>query len=155
MSVIELQTKIKAPRERVFDLSRSIDLHKISTAHTNEKAIEGVTSGLIGLNESVTWEAKHLGFTQHLTSKITAFESPNYFIDEMTDGAFKVMKHLHEFRSKENGTLMIDVFEFESPFGIIGKFVNWLFLERYLRKLLIQRNQFVKEFAESDQWKKV
>jgi ligand-binding SRPBCC domain-containing protein len=110
---------------------------------------------MIGLNESVTWQAKHLGFTQHLTSKITAFDFPNSFIDEMTKGAFKKMKHLHEFHSEDDYTIMIDVFEFKSPMGIIGRFVNWLFLERYLTKLLVQRNEFIKEFAESDKWKKL
>lgn len=148
-------TKIQAPKERVFNLSRSVDLHQISTAHTNEKAIAGITSGLIGLNESVTWQAKHLGFTQQLTSKITTFDFPNSFIDEMTKGAFKKMKHLHEFSSEGPFTVMTDEFEFESPMGIIGRFVNWLYLEKYLTKLLVQRNEFIKEFAETDKWKKL
>jgi hypothetical protein len=51
MPVINLHTQINAPIGIVFDLSRSIDLHKISTAHTNEEAIAGVTSGLIGMGE--------------------------------------------------------------------------------------------------------
>lgn len=55
MPVITLDTYIQASREVVFDLSRDIDLHQISTRHTNEKAIAGKTSGLIGLGETVTW----------------------------------------------------------------------------------------------------
>ena len=54
MPTIYLTIEINAPIERCFDLSRSIDLHTLSTSHTNEKAIAGVTSGLIGLNEEVT-----------------------------------------------------------------------------------------------------
>lgn len=69
MPRIYLETRISAPVEIVFDLSRSIDLHKISTEHTKEEAIAGKTSGLIALGETVTWRAKHLGFTQNLTSK--------------------------------------------------------------------------------------
>tara|TARA_B100002049_G_scaffold32349_1_gene21139 strand:+ start:1044 stop:1343 length:300 start_codon:yes stop_codon:yes gene_type:complete len=89
MPRIGLQTKIKADKEIVFDLSRSIDLHKISTEHINETAIAGKTSGLIGLDESVTWRAKHFGIYQRLTSKITEFDRPNYFADEMVNGAFR------------------------------------------------------------------
>ena len=37
-------------------------------------AVGGRTSGLIGLGEEVTWRARHFGVTQHLTSKITAFD---------------------------------------------------------------------------------
>ena len=73
MPIIELRTEINANIEIVFDLSRSIDLHKISTEYTNETAIAGKTSGLIGLNESVTWRAKHFWIYQKLTSKITEF----------------------------------------------------------------------------------
>ena len=76
MPKIELQTEIKADRSIVFDLSRSIDLHKISTEHTNEEAIAGKTRGLIDLNESVTWKAKHFGIYQKLTSKITHLTDP-------------------------------------------------------------------------------
>ena len=69
MPKIELTTIIDAPIERCFDLARSIDLHKLSTAGTDEEAIAGVMSGLIGKNEQVTWKAKHFGITQKLTSK--------------------------------------------------------------------------------------
>lgn len=110
MPRIEIQTEIKADKQIVFDLSRSIDLHKISTKHTNEEAIAGKTSGLIALNESVTWKAKHFGVTQILTSKITEFESPHYFADEMVHGAFKRFKHEHHFVDSQNGTLMTDFF---------------------------------------------
>lgn len=64
MPRIVLKTIIRAPIDRCFDLSRSIDLHKVSTEQTNEEAIDGVTSGLISLDESVTWRAKHFGIDQ-------------------------------------------------------------------------------------------
>jgi putative ubiquitin-RnfH superfamily antitoxin RatB of RatAB toxin-antitoxin module len=84
MPIIQLETKINSSLEICFDLSTSIDLHKLSTAHTNEEAIAGVTSGLIGLNDSVTWRAKHFGIYQTLTTKITAHNRPHYFRDEQT-----------------------------------------------------------------------
>lgn len=155
MPRIELRTEIKADKEIVFDLSRSIDLHKISTEHTNETAIAGKTSGLIGLNESVTWRAKHFGIYQKLTSKITEFDQPNYFADEMVSGAFSEFKHEHHFTELNGGTLMIDFFEYKSPFGILGKLADKLFLKKYMTDLLTKRNRIVKEFAESDKWKQI
>lgn len=156
MPRIELRTEINAPKEIVFDLSRSIDLHKISTIHTHEEAISGRTSGLIELNESVTWRAKHFGIYQTLTSKITEFDYPNYFIDEMIDGAFKRFKHEHRFHDLDNnGTLMIDVFDYESPFGFLGKIADLLFLKKYVTRLLETRNKTIKEFAETDKWTEI
>ena len=155
MPKITLKTEINAPKEIVFDLSRSIDLHKISTAHTNETAIAGKTSGLIGLDESVTWRAKHFGIYQLLTSKITEFERPNLFIDEMVEGAFIRFRHEHHFSESNGGTLMTDYFNYESPFGIFGKLADKLFLLKYMTDLLAERNRIVKDFAETDKWKKI
>ena len=155
MPRIELQTEIKAEKEIVFDLSRSIDLHKISTEHTNETAIAGKTCGLINLGESVTWRAKHFGIYQKLTSRITEFDWPNYFADEMVSGAFSEFKHEHHFSDFDGGTLMIDFFDYKSPFGILGRLVDKIFLEKYMIDLLTERNRIVKEFAESDKWKQI
>ncbi len=155
MPHIKLITKINAPVERCFDLSRSIDLHKISTNHTNEEAVAGVTKGLINLNEFVTWRAKHFGVWQKLTSKITAYEPNVLFVDEMVEGAFKSIHHTHMFEYKDGVTTMIDDFIFESPFSFLGWFANWIILKAYLTKLLINRNAAIKEYAETDLWKKV
>ncbi|WP_312824741.1 SRPBCC family protein [Epilithonimonas sp.] len=149
MAKIYLETFINADIRKVFDLSRDIDLHQKSTAKTNEKAIAGKTYGLIELGETVTWRAKHLGFYQTLTTKITEMESPKMFTDIMTKGAFKSMKHQHIFKEKDGKTLMIDIFEFESPFGIFGKLFNKIFLKNYLKKFLIERNKMIKKIAES------
>ena len=157
MPRIELETLVKAERQVVFDLSRSIDLHKISTQHTNEEAIAGKTSGLIELNETVTWRAKHFGVYQTLTSKITEFNSPDIFVDEMVEGAFKRFRHEHKFvKGKSEGeTILLDVFDYESPFGVFGKLADRLFLKSYMTDLLTKRNQTIKEFAETGDWKSV
>lgn len=155
MPRIVLKTQINAKKEIVFDLSRSIDLHKISTEHTNEEAIAGVTTGLIGLNEWVTWRARHFGINQNLTTKITVFKYPSFFCDEMVKGAFKSFKHEHHFKDHDDSTLMIDYFDYESPMGFLGKIADSLFLQKYMTELLAKRNITIKEFAESDKWKQI
>ena len=155
MPIIHLRTEIKAKRTLVFDLSRSIDLHQLSTEHTNETAIAGKTSGLIGLNEWVTWRAKHFGIYQQLTSKITAYDRPNSFTDEMVSGAFKSFRHEHHLEDTEAGTLMRDTFAYRSPLGVLGHLADALFIKRYMTRLLAIRNAVIKEFAESGKWKTV
>lgn len=150
MPVIKIVTYIEAPVKTVFDLARSIDLHKISTAHTKEEAIAGKTSGLIEMEETVTWKAKHFGFTQILTSKITAFDSPYCFTDEMVKGAFKGFKHDHIFEEQGMKTIMTDIFHYESPVGILGKLADVLFLKKYLKSFLKERISVIKEYAEDN-----
>ena len=152
MPIIELTTVIRAPRARVFDLARSIDAHQDSTGGTEERAVAGVTQGLIGMNGEVTWEARHFGVRQRLTVRVTAFERPRYFQDVMISGAFKSMVHDHEFAEHPAGTSMSDRFEFKSPFGILGAIVDRVFLAAYMRRFIVRRNEVLKQLAESAEW---
>ncbi len=149
MPVINLTTEIKAPIGVCFDLSRSIDLHMLSTANTGERAIAGRTSGLIEKGETVTWRAKHLGVWQNLTSIITDCVYPSFFADEMVKGAFKRFRHEHKFVQQGDVTIMTDSFDFDSPLGILGHLANRIFLTKYLEGFLLQRNQTIKAIAES------
>jgi ligand-binding SRPBCC domain-containing protein len=153
MPQIHITTFISAPPERVFDLSRNISLHKISTKDTHEEAIGGVTSGVIGLNETVTWKARHLGKKRIMQVKITKMESPVSFTDEQLKGDFITFRHDHHFKPVENGTLMIDMLDFTSPYGLIGKIFNSLYLTRYLEKFLLKRNAVIRKYAETEMWK--
>jgi ligand-binding SRPBCC domain-containing protein len=155
MPIIELQTYIQAPKERCFDLSRSIDLHKLSLAHTKEEAVAGVTSGLIGLNQEVTWKATHFGIPQKLTVKIDRFEPPLFFRDSMVKGTFKRFHHDHKFETSGDGCLMRDTFNYDSPFGVLGRIVDVAFLKAYMTRLLKARNSVIKSVAESDEWRKL
>ena len=153
MPTIHLTTFIAAPAERIFDLSRSIELHKKSMAHTQETAVGGTTLGLIENNETVTWKAKHLGKMRLLKIRIASMNKPLSFTDEMVSGDFRSMRHEHHFKTVENGTLLIDLFDFEAPYGNLGKLFSKLYLTKYLRHLLEQRNNVIREYAESDKWK--
>jgi len=155
MPLIHLTTFIEAPVERVFDLSRNVELHKESMKKHDEEAVAGTRFGLIGMDETVTWKAKHLFKTRVLRIRITAMQKPLRFVDEQADGSFKIMKHEHHFKSCDNGTIMIDLFHFESPYGTIGKLINSFYLTRYVKKLLQQRNRVIKEYAETNKWRRL
>ena len=155
MPSFQLSTFIKAPVERVFDLSRSIDLHKVSTQHSNEEAVAGVTKGLINENETVTWQANHLFKKRKFTSVISKMTIPEHFRDEMTEGDLKSFKHDHYFDATDDGTIMKDDIVFKTPFKIIGAAFNKIYLTHYLKNLLIKRNECIKLYAESEKWKTI
>lgn len=148
MAIIKLETNIKAPVEVCFDLSRSIDLHVNSMQHTKEKAVAGKTTGLLNLHEWVTWEASHFGLKFNMTIRISEFNRDDYFIDEIVKGPFKLLRHLHQFKKAGDHTIMTDEFIFRSPLGYLGKMVDRLLLEKYMRKLLLKRNDVIKLAAE-------
>lgn len=131
-----------------FDAARDLDLHTRSLAHTNEVAVAGRLSGLIGMGEEVTWRGRHFGITQHFTSRITAFESPSYFQDTMQRGAFRSFVHDHRFVEADGGTLMTDVLDFTAPFGLLGRIAERAVLRRYLHRLLETRALVIKDACE-------
>ena len=153
MPSIHLTTFIAAPVERVFDLSRSITFHAATMKKFQETAIAGRTEGLIELNETVTWKARHLGKQRILKTKITALDFPNMFTDEQDEGDFAKLHHEHYFKSIQNGTIMIDKFFYEPPYGIMGKLFASVYLTRYMQTLLEERNDKIKAVAEGNQWK--
>jgi hypothetical protein len=153
MVSIEQCMQIAAPIRRCFDLSRSIEVHLLGTESSGEQAVGGVTTGLIGPNEFVRWRARHFGIHQHLTSKITAFDSPNYFQDTMIEGLFTFMQHDHFFSAlSETSTEMRDRFTFAAPFPVLGQLAERLFLKGYMERFLRHRNQILKQVAESERW---
>jgi ligand-binding SRPBCC domain-containing protein len=147
MASIKLQTTIQAPAAECFSLSLDAEIHTGSMAHTGERAIEGRSSGLFQLGDTVTWEARHLGFRQRLQVQITALSFPTHFRDEMIRGPFKLMRHDHYFLEAAGITEMRDHFYYEMPFGIIGWLFDQLYLRHYMRRLLQRRNAFIGEQA--------
>ncbi|HCT46382.1 MAG: cell division protein [Phycisphaerae bacterium] len=154
MPIIRTTTTIQAPIQRVFDLARSIDAHVATTTKSGEKAVAGRKTGLIEYAESVTWEAKHLGRTQRLKVQITEFDRPNQFVDEMVTGAFRSLRHVHRFKPlTPDQTEMTDELVFKAPMGPLGTIAEKLFLTGYMQRFLEERNQELKQIAESQRWK--
>jgi ligand-binding SRPBCC domain-containing protein len=150
MTQLILITAVKAPIETCFDLSLSADIHLQSTSHTGEKVVAGRTSGIFEENEEVTWQARHFGIKQKLTTKITKVDRPHSFEDRMLKGAFTSMHHVHEFAYKDDITYMKDIFAYEVPLGFIGRLFDRLVLKRYMTDFLETRNNFIKSMAEKE-----
>ncbi len=153
MPLIHLTTFIAAPIQRVFDLSRSVRLHKQSMSRQAETVVSTTSNGLMQLNDEVKWKAKHLFKERFLRTKITSFAAPNFFTDEQVEGDFEKLKHEHYFKEVQNGTLMIDQFYFTAPYGFAGGLLSKIFLTNYMKGLLQQRNAEIKKVAEGNQWK--
>lgn len=147
--MIRLETIIRAPIEVCFDLARSVEAHQGSTAATGERAVCGVTSGLLGLGDEVTWEATHLGVRQRLRVRITELDRPRRFVDEAVAGPFRRMRHVHEFTSVEGKTQMTDHFDYELPLGAIGRLADAIVVRRHLTAFLTARNAFLRRAAEA------
>lgn len=137
------RTESVLPPDRLFDLARSIDAHLDSQADAGEQAVAGVTMGLIGAGQEVTWRARHFGVPIRMTSRLTSMEFPERFVDEQVRGPFKAFRHVHEFEATASGSVMTDRVEFTAPFGLLGRIVEKLVLHRYLERLIVERGLYL------------
>lgn len=148
MPTIKYEIFINAPIHICFDLARNVNVHTETTRKTKERAIDGVTAGLMENGDIVTWEAIHFGVKQKLTAKIIEMEKPYKFIDIMVKGVFHSFTHTHVFIESDAGTIMKDTFSYKSPFGIVGIIADRLFLEKYMRDFIVNRAKELKKIAE-------
>lgn len=150
MTTLVVETQIAATPEACFDAARNIEMHCRTSAHSKERAVGERTSGLLELGDTVTFEGVHFGVRQRLSAKITLYERPFRFEDQMTQGAFKSLRHMHEFLLYDGGTFMRDRLEWESPFGVIGRIFDALFLRRHMKSFLVRKNAAMKAILEAD-----
>jgi ligand-binding SRPBCC domain-containing protein len=153
MKTIRLTTWIDAPVERCFKLALSVDLHLVSARSTGEKMASGVRSGLLGLEDTVTWSGRHFGLRFRHTSRIVELRPYLYFCDAMIRGTFQHFEHKHHFAPMNEGTRMRDELRFSAPPGLAGVAAE-LILERHFIHILKERNRLLKQVAESKEWQR-
>ena len=56
---------------------------------------------------------------------------------------------------KGDKVIVKDIFNYVSPFGILGKIADFIFLKKYMQCFLIERNKVIKDYAESGKWRDV
>jgi len=152
--VVHLETSIDAPIERVFDLCRSVDAHVATSGATDERAVGGVTTGLMALGDEVTWSARHLGRRWRLTSRITVLERPHRLVDEQVAGVFARFRHDHLFEMRGAVTVVRDAFDYTSPLGPLGRIADRLVVERHMVRFLAERMDGIRRLAEGEGWRR-
>jgi len=78
-------------------------------------------------------------------TEITHVEKNKFFVDEQRVGPYKIWHHEHLFKQEEKGVLMIDIISYKLPFGILGRLVNYFFINKKINKIFNYRYDRMKE----------
>jgi ligand-binding SRPBCC domain-containing protein len=149
MPTVVIETTIDAPVELCFDLARDVGVHAESAAFSSERIVEpGRMDGLLERGDLVAFEGRHFGIRQRFVARITELDRPIRFVDEMVHGAFRRLRHIHEFELIGNATLMRDIIEWQAPFGFIGRLADALFLRRHMAWFVFTKQSVLKQIAE-------
>ncbi len=159
MVVLEQITTIAAPMQRVFDLSRSIDVERGLIESWGGSVAGGRTAGLICEGETVTWRLWQFGIHIRHRTCIRGMTSPPefadwYFQDAMEAGIFQRFWHDHYFTAMGNGQVRLrDEIHFAVPWYLLGSIAERGWVRRRLTDLLSTRNATIRRLAESDEWR--
>lgn len=145
MHRFERTTRLSATADEAFSLSLSVDFHLESFAHSGERLVGGLPAGELGPNDTVTWKARHFGVWWTMSSVISEYDRPHYFVDQQSKGPFKSFRHEHHFEPAADGCTMRDVVEMQAPFGPLGSLVGLLILNRHIEQLIDLRNSQLAE----------
>lgn len=155
MPTIHLTTFIAAPASVVFDLSRHVSVHKEAHAGFKLEAVAGTRFGLLEKGETITWKSFHLYKERLQRMKIVEMIKPEMYVEVQLQGDLVMMRHEHHFKPIDNGMLMIDLLTYESPYGHLGRLFNALYFTKYMEAYLQQKINTIKQYAETDRWKKL
>lgn len=155
MPKIHLTSFIQAPVERVFNLSRHLAIRKLALQQGREQILSSSSDSLVQQGETITLRARHLGKTREITARIVDISQPERFTEEQVKGDLKSYRHECHFKPAENGTILIDVVEYEGPRDLLGSIASALFLKSYLESMLKKKNDLIRQYAESEKWKAV
>ena len=155
MPVIHITTFVSAPNSRVFDLSRNTRLYKQAFPDGKESFHSAATGNLLERGETVTIHSKRLSKLRTLTLRVTEFDRNQSYVEEQVKGDLLSYRHQHHFRQVDNGTVMIDLIDFDFPRDSFGKFFGRFYMKSILEKYIMARISLVKQYAESEKWKVV
>lgn len=155
MPKIHLTSFIQAPVDRVFNLSRNLVLRKKSLNAPTEQLLSSSAETLVQQGETITFRAKHLGKTREITARVTNLDQPLHFTEEQVRGDLRSYRHEYHFKPAENGTILIDILEFEGPRDMLGSLASMFFLKGYLESMIRRQHLLLREYAESDKWRAV
>lgn len=89
------------------------------------------------IDYSLSW----LGMPLHWKTRITEYEPPFLFVDEMKKGPYSLWRHRHTFRPSEQGTIVGDRVEYALPFGLIGRLAHALLVRRQVEEIFLFRQR--------------
>jgi ligand-binding SRPBCC domain-containing protein len=109
----------------------------------------------MGLQDKVSFRLNFLGRQRELVTRIDTLEFPRMFVSNLVRGSFKSFRHEHHFKPIDNGTLLIEVLEYEPAFGAAGRLADGMLIRSFLKKYLEAKNRMIKQYAEGEKWRVV
>lgn len=87
----------------------------------------------------IDYTIRILGFPVHWRTLITSYNPPHGFVDEQIKGPYVIWHHRHRFKDINGGTMIQDTIRYAIPLGIIGRFLNFIWIQKDLKDIFAYR----------------
>lgn len=92
-----------------------------------------------------------LGIPVTWVTEITHIREGEYFIDEQRVGPYRIWHHQHFFREIPGGVEMIDIVDYQLPFGFLGKWFHPFLVAPRLKQIFdFRREKLIEMFGQLD-----
>jgi ligand-binding SRPBCC domain-containing protein len=120
MAVFESDTKLNVSVERLFEfMIQPKHLKQIAPPEMGLRFLEAPE--IFQLGDTFKFAVQTMGQLQTITHRISVFETPHLYVEELIEGPLPRWIHTHSFMPLSGEqTLVKDVIEFDPPGGLIG-----------------------------------
>src|SRR6478609_9068833 len=149
MYVLERETSLPAPRERVFAFFA--DARNLERLTPPSLSFEILTPGEIrmGAGTTIDYRLRLSGLPVRWRTVMERWEPPFRFVDVQQRGPYAVWRHTHTFDETSDGTRMRDRVDYALPFGPVGRLIHRLLVARRLDHIFAFRERTVRELFAS------
>jgi len=108
---------------------------------TSEITGDNMYAGMI-----ITYKVKpFLDIPLNWMTEITQVSAPYFFVDNQKSGPFKIWHHQHFFKELANGVEMTDIVNYSVGFGLAGRLIEKLTVEKRVNEIFDYRYKKLEE----------
>ncbi len=143
MHTFKKSSIINCSVEELYDFhTNSANISKITPPNIKVEMLSDDLQTKVGLEIKIKTTQYFVSNIWHV--KIIKVDTPNEIVDEAIKSPFKYWKHTHKFLKKGNKAELIDIIEYELPFGFLANLFSGLVYNQ-LQDMFDYRHQKTKE----------
>jgi ligand-binding SRPBCC domain-containing protein len=139
--VLETSVQLRPPPAEVFPFFANA--HNLDALTPAWLHFEVLTPPPIAMHPGalIDYRLRWHGIPLRWRTEILEWEPPLRFVDRQVRGPYRLWHHEHRFEAKDGGTRVIDRVEYAVPGGILGAWIQRLFVSRDVKKIFDYRTQ--------------
>ena len=154
MFVVRDCVHVRAPLERCFLLSTSVELTERALGLRAARRESSRSEGLAVAGDRIMWRGWRFGLPQMHESVVSRYERPSVVQSTMGRGRFKRLEYEMRFQEIDGQVLVTGSVRFSLGAGRLGRWVGRRAVVPQMTQLLRRRLELLRLVAEGEEWRR-